>query len=395
LPRRHIALLLRDLRVGGAERTLLRLAEGLAEDGHRVDLLLVRRRGPLVAELPPKVRVLELPRSSPRKTRIQLRRVLQPRGTDLLRLGFQKLPRVLSCLPALTDYLDEERPALLITTLTTNNLAAIWAGMSTVAATRVVIREAISLSQQVPAWSSGYETWLPALIRRWYPEASAVVANSAGSAADLQELAGLSSDQVAVIPNSVDVDQLLELASQPLSHAWLSKGRAPVILGVGRLEAQKDFGTLIGAFSRLQRNRDLRLMILGEGSQREALEAQVRTLRLEGRVALPGADTNPYRWMGRARVFVLPSRFEGSPNVLLEALACGASAVATDCPSGPREILDDGRFGRLVPVGDELAMAAAIEAALDAEHSSKRSTDRARVFSHDTALRRYLAFLDA
>ncbi len=167
-----------------------------------------------------------------------------------------------------------------------------------------------------------------------------------------------------MIRNPVVGPAIDRLAADDPGHPWLKGGGPPVVLGVGRLTRQKDFPTLLRAFARLRERVDARLIILGEGEDRDALEALARELDIGDVTDLPGFVDNPYGWMRRANVFVLSSAWEGSPNALTEALYLGTPVVATDCRSGPRELLEDGRYGPLVPVGDTEALAGAIEATL-------------------------------
>ena len=205
---------------------------------------------------------------------------------------------------------------------------------------------------------------------------------------------GLPTHKIHTIHNSVVTADLERLASQDTGIAWFSSNDVPVILAVGRLAPQKDFLTLLQAFALLRARVRARLVILGEGVGRQRLEKRVAELGLSGHVLMPGFHPNPYACMARARVFVLSSAYEGFPNVLVEALACGANIVATDCRSGPAEILDNGRFGRLVPVGDASSMAHALEDALnDSGFRRERSRLRALDFSTSRAAQAYLDLL--
>jgi glycosyltransferase involved in cell wall biosynthesis len=205
---------------------------------------------------------------------------------------------------------------------------------------------------------------MPQLIRRFYPWANSIVAVSKGVADDLAQTAGLPRERIQVIYNPVVTPELREKAQTPLDHPWFKPGQPPVLLAVGRMSPQKDFPTLIRAFARVRQTRPAKLLILGEGKERPGLETLVRQLGLGQDVSLPGFVTNPYPYMARTSLFVLSSRWEGLPGVLIEALYCGAPIIATDCPSGPTEILADGRYGQLVPVGDVTALARAIETTL-------------------------------
>jgi glycosyltransferase involved in cell wall biosynthesis len=188
--------------------------------------------------------------------------------------------------------------------------------------------------------------------------------------------------------------ELLALAAEPVDHPWFASGEPPVVLGVGRLTKQKDFATLLRAFAELRACRPARLAILGEGEERPALESLVRELDLVPEVWLPGYQRNPFKFMARAGVFVLSSAWEGSPGVLVQALACGAPVVATDCPSGPREVLGGGDAGRLVPVGDASALAAAVAAML-ARSRRPIPPQVLAPFTQEVAVDRYLGLLKA
>jgi glycosyltransferase involved in cell wall biosynthesis len=187
-----------------------------------------------------------------------------------------------------------------------------------------------------------------------------IIANSQGAAESLQKHNRLSREKIRVIYNPVVSPELLQLAEQPLAHPWFSDTIYPVVLGIGRLTRQKDFPTLLRAFATARRDHPMRLVIVGDGEERARLCALAQQLGVNQEVLLVGFDPNPYRYMRRASVFVLSSQWEGLPNALIEAMACGAPVVSTDCPSGPREILEDGKWGRLVPVGDSVALAHAI-----------------------------------
>jgi glycosyltransferase involved in cell wall biosynthesis len=205
---------------------------------------------------------------------------------------------------------------------------------------------------------------LPRLAKYFYPLAGYIIGNSQGVAEDLRQVTGLPSNRIRLIYNPVVTPELGEMKDARLEHAWFDPGQPPVILAVGRLKPQKDFSTLIRAFAEVRKKRPCRLLILGEGPERSALEALIQELGLEQDVELPGFLENPCAYMSRASLFVLSSRWEGLPTVLIEALYCGVPIISTDCPSGPREILAGGQYGALVPVQDVSALADAIEGGL-------------------------------
>jgi glycosyltransferase involved in cell wall biosynthesis len=201
---------------------------------------------------------------------------------------------------------------------------------------------------------------MPIWVVAFYHWADAVVAVSQGVADDLRRITGLGEDKVRVIYNPVITPAVFNNAEEPLEHAWFAQGEPPVVLGVGRLTAQKDFATLIRAFRQVRNHCEARLVILGEGQERSRLEAMLKELGLSGDASLPGFVDNPYPYMKHAAVFVLSSRWEGFGIVVAEALALGSPVVATNCPSGPAEILGGGRWGQLVPVGATTEMARAV-----------------------------------
>jgi glycosyltransferase involved in cell wall biosynthesis len=234
---------------------------------------------------------------------------------------------------------------------------------------------------------------VPRLARRFYPWADAVVAVSHGAADDLARTARLARAQVRVIHNPIVTPELREMTAAVVNHPWFQPDAPPVVVAVGRLAPQKDFETLIRALSLVRREgRPARLLILGEGSERSRLEALTTELGLSGVVEMPGWVQNPYPYMVRAAAFVLSSRWEGLPSVLIEALFCGPPIISTNCPSGPVEILDGGRHGSLVPVGDATALAEAIGAALsgDVRRPSHASW---RPYAQETVVTRYLEVL--
>jgi glycosyltransferase involved in cell wall biosynthesis len=356
----RVAIFLPALYGGGAERTMLKLAGGITERNYIVDLVLARAKGPYLTEIPQNVRLIDLNAS-----------------------------RDLFSLFPLVKYLRKERPAVLLSGLHTNIIAIIARKLAGVP-TRVVVSERNTFSIRTQSFSSDFRIRLmPKLVKLLYPLADWVVAVSKGVAEDLVEQVGIPKERIAVIYNPVVTHELKAKAANSLDHAWLKAGQPPVILSAGRLSVQKDFGTLILAFARIREASNARLLILGEGDERQALEDQIRKLGLEQYVCMPGFVTNPYPYMREASVFVLSSKYEGLPGVLIEALYCGTRLVATDCPSGPREVLCDGSYGQLVPVGDAKLMAQAIGKALRGETSAAHE-DGWKRFELETVVDQYL-----
>jgi len=304
-------------------------------------------------------------------------------------------PRMMRRLPGLVRYLREHRPDALLAFGTQSNLAAILARAIAGASVRVVVSERNTLSVVVRNARAPVRLAYPRLIGSLYPHADAIVAVSRGVASDLSVRAGIPRDRVVAICNGLDAAVVAQASQAPLADAWLAESGKPLILGIGRLHRQKDFATLLRAFAATRPARGARLAILGEGPERRRLEALARRLGIDADVYLPGFVSNPATWMHRASVVVLSSGWEGFPNVLLEALAVGCPVVSTDCPSGPREILADGEYGRLVPVGDHAAMAAAILSTLEAPPPASKLRARASEFSLAVTVGGYRRVLEA
>lgn len=355
----HIAIFLPSLRGGGAERVMVTLANGFAARGHRVDLVLARAEGPYLAEVAPNVRIVDLDRG-----------------------------RVLASLLPLAQYLRRERPDAMLSALNHANIIAVWARMLARVPVRLVVSERNSLTH-----FTGFRARMfLGLMRRAYHRADAVVSVTQAGAQQVIEMLGLPATKVTAIPNPVDVDQITQLAAERPDHHWLTPGQPPVVLAVGRLAEQKDYPTLLQAFAMLRKTTEAKLIILGEGHLRADLETRIDTLGLADDVDLVGFKPNPFGWMAACDVYVLSSRHEGFPNSLVQAMACGAKVVSTDCPTGPDEILENGKWGRLVRVGDPYALADALGNALR-EGSHHNIKERVKEFRMDRAIENYLALL--
>jgi len=349
---------------GGVERMVVNLMEGLLGLGCRVDLLPIKTRSIYFGSVPADVRIIQLGSS-----------------------------HSLTSLMALVRYLRLERPTALLAAKNRANQVAIIARSIAGVSTPVMVCMHTTLSRAladktfIQRWS-----WY-ILMRLLYPRANAIVGVSEGVASDMANITGLPSSRIHTIPNPVITQRLHTLANEPLVHPWFGTHKLPVILGVGRLTKQKDFSTLLKAFAKVQAIRPSRLVILGEGKDRSSLEALASKLGVKDDMALPGFVANPYPFIRQASLFVLSSIWEGSPTVLTEALALGTPVVSTDCPSGPREILANGRFGPLVPMGNPDTMAHAILTTLDAPLEKYFLKTAARTYTVEESSRRYLETL--
>ena len=314
---------------------------------------------------------------------------LVPDGVRLVDLNSH---RAAASLLKLVRYVRQEQPVALLSTLTQASVIALAAKLMLRGNLRVVTRIANTYSEELATGTFKHRQALR-LLKALFPVADGVVAVSQGVADDLKAVTPSISRKVTTIYNPVVRPQIVEQAQTPPDHPWFGCGTAPVILSVGRLAAAKDHATLVKAFASVVLERRARLVILGDGPERESLMNLAERLMVSEYVDFPGFKVNPFAYMSRASVFALPSRYEGFPNVLIQAMACGTPVVSTDCRSGPREILEDGKWGHLVPAGDWRAMSKAIIQALDNPPPSGQISARASVFSADAAIDRYLEVL--
>lgn len=363
----RIAVFLPSLHGGGAERVMVTLANGFAARGYRVDLVLAAAQGPYLQDVSPQVRIVDLAAG-----------------------------RVIKALWPLARYLRRERPVALLSAMNHANVVAVLAHRLARVPCRLVVSEHTNLSTEVARVQGLAARAVYALVPRLYPKADAVVAVSRDAAQDLERFAHLPAGSVQAIYNPFDLDRIGRLAAEAPPHPWLQAGESrPVVVAVGRLNEAKDFPTLLRAFAAMRGRHRARLMILGEGELRPELEALAQSLGLGADdVQMPGFVRNPFAYLARAALFVLSSRWEGLPGVLVEAMACGVPVVSTDCPSGPREILEGGRWGRLVPVGDVAALAQAMEEVLTTPRQALPDVRmRARDFDQARAIDAYLQVL--
>ena len=335
---RNIAIFLATSGHSGVDRIMTNFIHEVIRRELPVDLLRISNHGPYLDPVPAGLNIVEL-------------------GTS----------HVNSSLPALISYLRKQRPFVLLTDKDRVNRIAILARMIAGSDTRLVVRTGTTVSVDMKH-RSWFQQWLQIFSYRYlYPKADAIIVPSAGAAEDLARIGNLQRNRVRVLVSPVLTDSIITQASSPVDHAWLASSETiPVILGVGELSPRKDFGTLLKAFAKVRQGRLCRLIILGKGKQTDDLQNLAMQLGIENDMSLPGFVDNPYSYMSKASMLVLTSRWEGSPVVLMEALALGLPVVATDCPSGPREILENGRLGALVPVGDVEALAEKISDTLNA-----------------------------
>lgn len=361
--RPDIAIVMPSLEGGGAERVMALLASGIARRGLAVDLVLLQKSGPYLQDLDEKVTIREVGSTS-----------------------------VLRSVPALTRYFKTTRPKAVLSALTHMNIAVALSHRLASCDARLVVSERLSL-QAARQYHRGWkDRVMRSLMSSAYRRADLVVVVAQDMVRELSAALSIDSERICCIYNPVVNTSLDKQAQERCPHPWFDPDSTiPVVLGCGRLSFQKDFSTLIQAFELLRARHRARLVILGDGEDRELLEQQIAQSKFASDMALPGFAANPFPYMAAAGVFALSSRYEGLPGTLIQAMACGAQVVSTDCPTGPHEILEDGKWGALVPVEHPAAMALSLEKALENEPIDVRA--RARAFHEDTAIDRYLAAL--
>lgn len=358
---KKLAIFLPNMGGGGAERVALNLANSWITMGFDVDLVLLKAEGPLLDMLPPDIRVVDLQTSS-----------------------------LLNLVIKLANYLRRHQPDALLACMWPLTVIAVISRFIGHKKCRLVLAEHTT-------WSTAplYKRKIPRLIirltmRLLFPRADHVLAVSKGATDDLEKIAMLPPGIISTMYNPV-VGLAKPSVDTPTTPRGWCQGNHRRILAVGNLKGIKDFGTLLQAFEQLTRQGvNAHLLILGEGECRGALESQAVDLGISSRVHMFGfvADTSPY--YRHAELFVLSSKGEGLPNVIIEALASGTPVVSTDCPSGPREILENGRYGRLVPVGNVEALSEAMLESLNSEHDTQILEKRAQDFTIDKISRSYL-----
>lgn len=362
----HIAFFVPSLNVGGAQRVTVTVANGLSERGYEVDLIVAYHEGGFREEVSTDVSVVDL--ETPHVPVIGLA----------------------ASVPQLGAYLRRQSPEMIFSQMTHANGICLLTHLITGsdAITVPTIHNTLGI-RKAPK-----QRIMERVTKQLSGRADQFVAVSEGVAESAVDCLGVERDRVSVLYNPIPVSEIRERARAPVDHRWIESAHHDVVLSVGRLEPQKDLQTLLRAFKVISKRRpDARAIFVGQGSQREELEGLAERLGIADVVSFPGYVENPYGYMAGASVLAMSSIYEGLPTVLIEALACGCPVVSTDCPSGPREILSDGEYGRLVGVGEDEELAEAILATLGEPPSSETLVGRARDFAPETVLDEYESFV--
>ncbi|MEM7712559.1 MAG: glycosyltransferase [Cyanobacteria bacterium P01_A01_bin.68] len=358
-----ISIFLRCLYSGGAERVLLNLARGFVQQGLKVDMVLAASSGSLLKQLPSEIRLIDL-----------------------------KAESKIGILPRLVEYLRAENPSSMLAALHYPCEIALLAKRIARVSTKIVVSEHNHLSLEAKRIPQLSVRLTPLAARLLYPWADGIVSVSQGVKEDLVKVTNLPKKRIDLIYNPVITPELFVKAREKVNHPWFQPEEPPVILAVGRLHQQKDYPTLLRAFVRVRQVRRCRLVILGEGPEKDNLNNLINELGIQKDVRMLGFVDNPYAYMMSSKVFVLSSAWEGFGNVIAEALAVGTPVVSTNCKSGPAEILANGKYGELIPVADPKAMAEAILKVLSGE-IKQIDTDWLNQFKLQHCTKKYLEVL--
>ncbi len=333
---KKIAFLSYDFRIGGAEKAESSLIPEFIKMGYAVDLVLLQNSGPLLQTLDERVRVISLNKN-----------------------------HVSQAVPVLAAYLRRRKPDVFISSQTHLNVLAVLAReFSLWKKFRLILTETNNISLNDAA-KGGRDKMLVDCARFFYPRADSVIIVSEGAAAEMIRVLKINPEKVHVIYNPLCLPEIQKSASEGSGEPWLETKICPVLLAVGRLVPQKNFSFLLDVFAQVRKEKDCRLMILGEGEERAALQQKAERLGLADSIRMPGAVLNPYACLSRSDLMLCTSLYEGFNIAIAESLACGTPVISLDCPYGPREILENGKYGTLIPMGDQMGMADAILSQLD------------------------------
>ncbi len=390
----HIAFILNSLAGGGTEKVILTLAEEFISRGIKVDLLVCKHDGALIKNTPQGTNVIELKKHN-RLTLFKYIFKLPPVDwLSLVAILFsRKIPKPFSRIPSLQKYLALSKPEAILSSQNTVNIVSLWTKSLSTTNTNFIIRQSNFLSKSMPAGKNYIERkiLLP-LAKRWYKRADKIITVSHEIQDDLIKNFLINKNKITTIYNPLHLIKITKLASKKPDDPWFTDS-IPIVLAVGRLNKVKNYPLLFKAIKKVNEHQHVRLIVLGDGSERESLEHLANKLNIKSFMKMPGYMSNPYQYMKHSDVFALSSNHEGLPNVLQEAMACGCKIISTDCPSGPKEILSNGSYGKLIPVNDVDAMASAITASINENIDKNKLYRQASYISLDKIVNTYIKFI--
>jgi glycosyltransferase involved in cell wall biosynthesis len=361
-PPMKITFILATLQGGGIQKVTIRLIREYLRMRIPTKLITIDSSGPMHLEIPSECELIEL---NSRRTR----------------WAFWKL----------MSLLKQDKPEVIISAQTHLNVLVIIARILTGYPKKLIVVEHITFNDELIKRGPLFERIRPFLIRLFYPLTDRIVAVSPAAVRSIYQYARINK-KIDMIWNGVDIDEICERSSQPVAHHWVN-GNKRIVIAMGRLTVQKNFSALLNAFAMIEPIENHHLIILGEGPEYEHLQALAKELGIQDYVDFPGFVENPFAFLAQADLFVLSSRWEGFANVVIEALACGISIVATDCPGGPADILDNQPFARIVPVDNPKEMAAAMQILLSMKFDSAVISEYARNFNIQKVAVSYLELI--
>ncbi len=338
-----VSFFMPTLERGGAEGVIVQVANQLSRLGYNVDIVVCNEHGSLMSEI-----------------------------DDLVGVKPLGVPRVAFSPISLASYILRDNPDTIVSTLVHCNVVSSWVAKYVASDTAVVLREANTISKTKESAQTLSEWTVNALVPSAYASADSIIAVSESAASDLTKCLSVEEDRIHTVYNPVNIGRIEEKSDRTADHKWLCKDDVEVLISVGRLSKQKDYKTLLDAFRKMRNRSNVKLLVLGEGPQRGKLESYARSIGVGDNVDFYGFVENPYPYMKHSDVFVLSSAWEGMPNAMIEAFVLGLPIVATDCPSGPSEILENGRWGNLAEVGDSDELCSCIDQALDIEDDDEK-----------------------